>query len=62
VTARADVGIVGAGPAGAAAAILLAQRGVGVTLLDRAQHPRPKICGEYRSPEAARGCSIASAS
>jgi menaquinone-9 beta-reductase len=54
VTTRADVVIVGAGPAGAAAAILLAERGAGVILLDRAEFPRPKICGEYLSPEAAR--------
>ena len=46
--------IVGAGPGGAATAILLAERGLAVTVLDRAELPRPKICGEYLSPEAAR--------
>ena len=46
--------VVGAGPAGAASAILLAERGRSVTLLDKAAFPRPKICGEYLSPEAAR--------
>ena len=51
---RADAVVVGAGPAGAAAAILLAERGVSVTLLDKAAFPRRKICGEYLSPEAAR--------
>lgn len=51
---RADVVVVGAGPAGAAAAILLAERGHAVTLLDKAAFPRPKICGEYLSPESAR--------
>src|SRR5207247_1374213 len=45
---------VGAGPAGAATAILLAEHGVAVQLLDRARFPRPKICGEYLSPEAPR--------
>jgi len=49
-----DVVVVGAGPAGSAAAILLAERGSSVTLLDKAAFPRPKICGEYLSPEAAR--------
>ena len=49
-----DVVVVGAGPAGAATAVLLAERGFGVTLLDKAAFPRPKICGEYLSPEASR--------
>jgi len=49
-----DVIVVGAGPAGAASAILLAERGFDVLVLDRAAFPRPKICGEYLSPEAAR--------
>jgi geranylgeranyl reductase family protein len=49
-----DVIVVGAGPAGAATAILLAERGWSVALLDKAAFPRPKICGEYLSPEASR--------
>jgi len=53
-TGAADVIVVGAGPAGAATAILLAEHGVAVQLLDRARFPRPKICGEYLSPEAPR--------
>jgi menaquinone-9 beta-reductase len=50
----ADALVVGAGPAGAATAILLAEQGLSVVLLDRARFPRDKICGEYLSPEAAR--------
>ncbi len=50
----ADVIVVGAGPAGAATAILLAEHGLSVRVVDRARFPRPKICGEYLSPEAPR--------
>lgn len=50
----ADVIIVGAGPAGAATAILLAEQGLRIIVLDRARFPRPKLCGEYLSPEAGR--------
>ena len=49
-----DVVVVGAGPAGAATAILLAEHGLAVTVLDRGPRARPKICGEYLSPEAGR--------
>mgnify|MGYP002067970208 CR=1 FL=1 len=41
-----DVIIVGAGPAGTAAAITLARAGLDVTLLDKAVFPRDKICGD----------------
>jgi flavin-dependent dehydrogenase len=51
---RPDVIVVGAGPAGAATAILLGERGLDVLVVDRATFPRPKICGEYLSPESAR--------
>jgi flavin-dependent dehydrogenase len=49
-----DVIVVGAGPAGAATAILLAERGLHVLVLERGGRERPKICGEYLSPEAGR--------
>jgi len=42
----ADVAIVGAGPAGAAAAIVLAEAGRSVVLTDKATFPRDKICGD----------------
>lgn len=41
-----EVIVVGAGPAGAAAASALAQRGRKVLLLDRQQFPRDKSCGD----------------
>lgn len=40
-----DVLIAGAGPAGALAAALLARRGARVLLVDKAAHPRWKVCG-----------------
>ncbi|MDH3496635.1 MAG: geranylgeranyl reductase family protein [Gemmatimonadota bacterium] len=49
-----DALVVGAGPAGSAAAALLARAGARVALLDRAAFPRPKACAEYLSPEAGR--------
>lgn len=42
---RFDVAVVGAGPAGATAALSLARSGVRVALLDRATLPRYKTCG-----------------
>lgn len=44
--------IVGAGPAGAITALLLARRGIPVLLLDRATFPRPKACGDCLSAAA----------
>ena len=44
--------VVGAGPAGSAAAIFLRQRGYDVLLLDEARFPRDKVCGESVSPGA----------
>ncbi len=55
-----DVLVVGGGPSGAAAATFLArgegqsQGGLHVTLIDRANFPRPKPCAEYLSPQAGR--------
>jgi geranylgeranyl reductase family protein len=48
-----EVLIVGAGPAGASAAVALAQRGVrDVLLVDRDRFPRDKTCGSGLSPAA----------
>ena len=42
--------MVGAGPAGAATALLLARAGASVLLLDRARFPRDKLCGDTVNP------------
>ncbi|HEY9899614.1 MAG TPA: FAD-dependent monooxygenase [Pantanalinema sp.] len=47
-----DAIVVGAGPAGAVSATLLARRGHRVLLLDKARFPRDKICGGALSPAA----------
>ena len=44
--------VAGGGPAGAAAACLLARAGVKVTVLERDAGPRHKVCGEFLSREA----------
>lgn len=51
---RAQVIVVGGGPAGSSAAWHLATAGLDVCLLDRAAFPRAKPCAEYVSPEGAR--------
>ena len=47
-----DVIVVGAGPAGAAAAIAARRAGASVVLLDRAAFPRDKACGDGIAPHA----------
>ena len=44
-----DAIIIGGGPAGAAAAVLLAQAGHSVAVLEKASFPRRKVCGEFIS-------------
>ena len=51
---RAQVIVVGAGPAGSSTAWHLARLGIDVLVLDRARFPRDKPCAEYLSPEASR--------
>ena len=46
---RFDAGIIGAGPAGSAAARLLAQAGWNVALVEKTEFPRRKLCGEFLS-------------
>src|SRR3970040_2450024 len=52
--ARDDVLVIGAGPAGCAAAIEALRSGARVTLLDRARFPRQKPCGDALSNRAVR--------
>jgi geranylgeranyl reductase family protein len=54
VPTDADVAVVGAGPAGAAAAITLARQGRQVVLIDKATFPRDKCCGDGLTTAALR--------
>ncbi len=47
-----DVAVIGAGPGGSATAHYLAQRGLKVLLLDKAEFPRDKTCGDGLTPRA----------
>jgi geranylgeranyl reductase family protein len=51
---RCDVLVVGAGPAGSAAATLLARGGADVVLIDQHAFPRDKVCGDGLIPDAHR--------
>ncbi|HWU55688.1 MAG TPA: FAD-dependent oxidoreductase, partial [Rhizomicrobium sp.] len=59
---RYDAVIIGAGPAGSAAARLLAQADWSVALVEKAQFPRRKVCGEFISATTMpvlKACGIA---
>ena len=45
-----DAVVVGAGPAGSVAALVLARAGASVGLIDRASFPRTKLCGDTINP------------
>lgn len=51
---RCDVIVLGAGPAGSAAALTVARAGLSVALVDRAAFPRDKLCGGGISGRAQR--------
>lgn len=47
-----DAAIIGAGPAGSAAAIALARAGKRIAIIEKSTFPRLKVCGEFISPAA----------
>src|SRR5206468_2565576 len=49
VTDHFDAVVIGGGPGGATTALLLAQAGWSVALIERKTFPRRKVCGEYLS-------------
>ncbi len=49
----AEVAVIGAGPAGCAAAIALSRAGRRVLLLERSAEARESVCGEFLGPDAA---------
>jgi menaquinone-9 beta-reductase len=51
---EADVVVVGAGPAGSAAATHLARHGLHVSLLEKSKFPREKVCGDGLTPRGTR--------
>jgi geranylgeranyl reductase family protein len=51
---EADVIVVGAGPGGSTTAFHLARHGLTVELLEKAEFPREKVCGDGLTPRAVR--------
>lgn len=51
---KADVIVVGAGPAGSATAAYLAMAGLDVLLLEKTRFPREKVCGDGLTPRAVK--------
>jgi flavin-dependent dehydrogenase len=59
---RHDAVVIGAGPAGSAVARLLAQAGWRVALIEKAEFPRRKVCGEFISATSMpvlKACGVA---
>lgn len=47
-----DLLVIGGGPAGAATAIRAARAGIGVTVFEKGEHGRDKVCGDGLTPRA----------
>ncbi|MEM1363991.1 MAG: geranylgeranyl reductase family protein, partial [Pseudomonadota bacterium] len=53
-TSEIDVVVIGAGPAGSAAAVAALGQGASVAIVDKARFPRPKLCGGLITGRCAR--------
>lgn len=53
-----DVLVIGAGPAGSAAAITLARLGMNVTMIDQHDFPREKVCGDGLIPDSLKALEV----
>ena len=51
-TRTVDLAVIGAGPAGAAAAMRAARSGASVVVFDKAPYGRDKVCGDGLTPRA----------
>ena len=47
-----DLIVIGGGPAGAATAIRAARHGIAVTVFEKGDHGRDKVCGDGLTPRA----------
>jgi geranylgeranyl reductase family protein len=52
MTERADIAVIGGGPAGAAVAIRAARAGARVVVFEKGAHGRDKVCGDGLTPRA----------
>ncbi len=58
LTDKADVLVIGAGPAGSATAITLARLGLSVTMIDQYDFPRDKTCGDGLIPDSLKALEV----